>query len=277
MALTTVSFAKPIEAKPRHSAKYVPGHHSKRFWTEEEKQVLRDHYEERGAQYCAVKLPNRGIHRVHAMANKLGLHRKMGGANKVYVDVTPELDARIREEWLALTGKVKGEVTALADKLDVRCHWLSQRALKLGLVVPRVAKEPEWTAAELELLKRVPLHDPRRAAMMFRENGFIRTPAALCVKAKRLDISRRYDETLSAGKAAKILGVDGKAFTVWIAKGIIQAERRETARLPQQGGNPWSISRAYFRQWIIDNIEVIDIRKVDKFAFVDLLTRQEEP
>jgi hypothetical protein len=201
----------------------------------------------------------------------------MGYAPRVHVEVTPEFDAQIRDEWLAMTGKIKGEVAALADKLGVRRHWLSQRALKLGLTVPRVAKEPPWSQAELELLKSVPLHDPRRASKIFRANGFVRTPTSIMLKSNRVGMSRRWDATLSAGKAAKILGMDGKAFTTWIAKGVIVAERRETQRLPQQGGHPFSIERAYFRQWIIDNIEIIDIRKVDKFAFVDILTRSEPP
>ena len=56
--------------------------------------------------------------------------------------------------------------------------------------------------------------------------------------------------------AAKILGVDNKCFTVWIAKGLITAARRESQRLPQQGGAPWSIERSYFRQWIIFGLDV---------------------
>lgn len=275
MALDRVSFAKPLEARPRLSEKYEPGIHSKRFWTEAEKQILRDHVETKGAQYCRGLLPGRGTQGIYQMASKLGLAVKGGlGQRRQGVHKnSPELDARIREEWSALTGSNRtGEVARLADRLDVPRWWLSKRATALGLTLPRVTKEPPWSVAELELLKRVPLHDPHVASRMFREHGFLRTPSAIMVKSKRAGISCRYKETLSATAAAKILGVDAKTFTRWIIDGVIQATKRETKRLPQQGGNPWSIERVYFRQWINDNVERIDFRKVDKFALVEILT-----
>lgn len=272
MALERISFKKPIVPEPRLSTPYVPGKHHSRFWTEDEKQVLKDHFPTKGAQYCRGLLPNRKTHAIYTMAHKLGLRCSVRIKPRTEHKKSPELDQQIRDEWVNMTGRKKGEVKALADKLDVPRWWLSKRALVLGLVIPRVTKEPPWTEAELDLLKRTPLHDPEKAAEVFREHGYPRTPAAIMVKAKRQGISRRYKETLSATACAKILGVDGKNFTTWILKGIVKATKRETKRLPQQGGHPWSLDRADFRQFIIDNIERIDIRKVDKFAFVEILT-----
>lgn len=275
MALEKVSFAKPTVPQPRLSAKYVPGVHSKRYWTEAEKQVLRDHFEEKGAQYCRAQLPGRSTGSIYQTARKLGLK---GNPNveavrrREHHRNDPALDERIREAWIGPSGTKKGEVHALADELNVPRWWLSKRALALGLTLPRMIKEPPWTPAELDLLKRVPRHDPSKAAKIFSEHGFTRSPNAIMVKCKRAGLSRRYKESLSATACGRILGVDGKTFTTWILKGIILAEKRETKRLPQQGGHPWSIGRAYFRQWIIDNVERIDFRKVGKFALVEILT-----
>lgn len=273
MALDRVSFSKPVTPMPRHSAPYVPGRKSDRWWSEKELQILRDHFEQKGAQFCRGKLPRRSTQAIYLAARKLGLKGVLKNEHRRTVHRNdPELDARILEEWPKLSGKLRGEVTGLADRLNVPRWWLSKRALALGLAIPRFRKEPNWSAAEIDLLKRIPLSNVEVAARVFRDHGFSRTPASIMNKAKRLAVSRRYSETLSATAAAKILGVDGKTFTLWIAKGFLKATKRETRRLPQQGGHPWSIDRGDFRQFIIKHLEQIDFRKVDKFALVDILT-----
>lgn len=274
MALQRVSFAKPVVAQPRLSEKYVPGRHSMRYWTDAELKILTDHFEKEGAKFCQIRLPGRSVGAICQAAYKNGLKGGPSEYQALRANFrTPEMDARIREEWESLSGNNStGEVKALAEKLGVPRWWLSKRATKLGLAVPRMSKEPAWSAAELDLIKRVPLHDPGKCAVIFRDHGFHRTPTSIVVKSKRVGLSRRYTDTLSATSAAKILGVDAKNFTHWIAKGLVKATKRETNRLPQQGGHPWSIDRKDFRQFIIDHLEQIDFRKVDKFSIVALLT-----
>ena len=104
-----------------------------------------------------------------------------------------------------------------------------------------------------------------------------RSPAAIMIRAHRCDLSRRWTATLSATAVAKILGVDGKTVTVWLLKGWLKAVKRPTRRLAQQGGDPWSVERAELRRFIAENPERIDLRKVDKLAFVELLVGPTEP
>lgn len=90
------------------------------------------------------------------------------------------------------------------------------------------------------------------------------------------DLSRRYAETLSANKVAKILGIDPKSVARECIAGRLKATRRKTQRTPQQGGDPWSIQRPDLRAFIIEHLGAIDMRKVEKFEFVDILVRTEE-
>lgn len=87
----------------------------------------------------------------------------------------------------------------------------------------------------------------------------------------RLDLSRRYTATFSAAQVGKILGVDSKTVTREILQGDLAAVKRPTRRLPQQGGDPWSIERSALKRYIVDHLDRVDLRKVDKFAFVDVL------
>jgi hypothetical protein len=271
--LKRVSFKKGREHKPRLSKPYVPGRHSKTYWSEAEKETVRKYYPNGGVAACLVHLPERTPQGVYQIAKKLGLSAKQGGAwktkavNGMYD--RPGIDDEIRHEYPLLERKKALKATqVLADKLKVPRWWLIGRATKLGLTNQQ-RKEPDWTAAEVELLKKVPLHDPDKCSQIFREHGFQRSANGIMVKSKRLNLSRRYRETLSATQCAKILGVDGKTFSVWCALGEVKAHKRtDTKRLPQQGGAPWSVKPADLRQFILDNIGRIDIRRVDKIEFV---------
>ncbi|MBP0440469.1 hypothetical protein [Tianweitania sediminis] len=48
--------------------------------------------------------------------------------------------------------------------------------------------------------------------------------------------------------------------------------KRDDRRLAQQGGSSWDIEPADLRRWIIDNIDVVDLRKVDKVPFIALIS-----
>lgn len=274
MSLKPVSFKRPVEPKPRLSKPYVPGKRDKRFWTEAEIAVVRDVFPKSGAAACLPHLqPHRSIGTVYQQAAKLGLSapRKQSGKPRQRHIITPEMEETIRKEWALLNGKKRGEVAELAERLGLDRWVLSKTATRLGLTMPH-KKEPPWTKAEIELMSKVPLHDPHRCAEIFREHGFRRSETAITVKAKRLDLSRRATrEELSATKAAKMLGVDGKTMTRWILEWGLPATKRADKRLPQQGGSSWDIKPADLRQWIIDHLEYIDLRKVEKFEFVDLL------
>ena len=267
--LTPVSFQKPRRHEPRLSEPYVPGRRHERYWTEGEDQVLRDRYPEGGVAACQPHLPanHASPSAIYQRAVKLGL----ASQHKAKRELPADFDERLREAWATMDPRKKGEVRRLADQFNVPRHWITQRAMRLGLSVAH-KKEPRWTAAEDELMRKVPLHDPKAASRIFHQHGFPRTPTAIVVRAKRLDLSRRATrEELSARKAARILGIDDKAITALCIAGILPATKRADRRLAQQGGSAWDIRPSDLRQYVIDHIERVDIRKVDKVAFVDLL------
>lgn len=277
MTLQRVSFKKGREFKPRLSKKYVPGRHAETYWREEEDQILRDHYPDKGFAFCASKLPKRSKLSIYQRARILGLHFKNKGPNKRRTrEEMAALDTKIMEIFptLELPPGSKNGANEIARRLNEPRWLISDRLLRLGLAKTR-KKEPQWTPAEDELMKRVPLHDPEKCAEIFRAHGFTRTPTAIMVRAKRINLSRRTHGTYSAHAAGRILGLDNTTVAEYCLKGIIKSSRRKTKRLPQQGGDPHAIERADLRQFVIDNLEMIDFRKVDKFAVVDLLVSEQ--
>ena len=264
--LTPVSFRKGRAHAPRLSEPRQPGRRHDRFWRPDEDEVIRAKYPQHGAAACISLLEGRGMRAIYVRARALGV-RFLGQA-KYRVYAKPD-DETVRSRWAELKGR--GSVLALAEDLGVPRVWLSRRALQLGLTMPH-RKEPPWSAAETALMRSAPLHDPKRASRFFAEHGFDRTPAAIMVRAKRLELSRRDSRgTFSGTAAAKLLGIDSKTMTSWILAGDLEASRRDDRRLPQQGGSSFDIEPAELRRFILDNLERIDLRKVDKFAFVALI------
>jgi hypothetical protein len=58
----------------------------------------------------------------------------------------------------------------------------------------------------------------------------------------------------------------------WIRRGILAAERRGTNRTQRQGGDIWWISDRAVRRFILRYPEEIDLARVEKIWFLDLLT-----
>ncbi len=267
--LQPVSFRKPHRHEPRKPKKLADT--TWKPWGDAEDQVVRDHYPQGGKAACLPLLPGRSPLAISNRAGILAVKYVGSSPNgRPRVQAPANIDDILREEWSRMSGKKRGEISALAMRLNVPRHWLSAQARRLGLAMPH-KKEPRWTAPETELLKRVPLHDVDKCSRIFREHGFARSPMSIRVRAQRLQLSRRYNETLSATRIAKILGVDGKTVTREILQGNLTATKRQTERLAQQGGDPWSVERADLRRYILDQLGHIDLRKVEKFAFVEIL------
>lgn len=201
----------------------------------------------------------------------LGLRSNKGlGGAKQRLHLPADIDDQIRAAWPNMDGKKRGAVNEFADRLKLPRWWITKRATKLGLTLPH-KKEPPWTAAENALMRRVPLHDVDRCAKIFREHGYSRSPTAIMVRAKRLDISRRFNEGFSARQAADIIGFDSKTLGTFCVSDGLKAAKRDDKRSPQQGGPRWVIKREDLRAFVLTNLERIDLRKVEKFAFVQLV------
>lgn len=282
MSLKPVSFTRAVSPEPRLSKPYVPGKHSSRFWTDGEREIIREHFPKGG---CAACLAHLGSHRtpsgVYQVAHKMGLSAPAGtGSDKstvrsAKIDVPAGFEEALRAFYQNGDGKKRGECNAFADSWKLPRWWVTKRATALCLVMPH-RKEPAWTAAEVGLMAKVPLHNPDKCAEIFRDHGFRRSPTSIMVKAKRLGLSRRASrEEMSATQAAKLLGIDSKTMTRWILEWGLPATKRADKRLPQQGGSSWDIRPADLRRFIIDHLEHVDLRKVEKFAFVHLISGED--
>jgi hypothetical protein len=255
----------PVVGEPREGVR--------RFWTGREEKLLRQHYPDGGVSGCLSVLPGRTAKSIYQRAGALGL-RVPGNDGKVHErkrwGSSDQIDAIIIRTYQ--TKPDKRAVLHCAQLVGRPRWWVSKRALKLGLVVPRF-REPEWSAAELDLISSQAHKHPKTIQLALKRAGYARTEAAIVVRLKRLGADRTDPDHLNANQLATVMGVDRKTVAAWITKGWLKAKRREATALDDF----WWIHRRDIRRFVVENVSAVDLRKVDKFWFVDLLAERGAP
>lgn len=251
---------------------------TRRFWTNQEEKKLRDNYPEKGLEGCIPLLPGRSASSIYNRVGLLGLQKKVASSHdfrRQKWTSNDQIDAIIRRVYQSTP--TKNQVKECAAIVSRPRWWVSKRAVKLGLVLPRF-REPPWATTEIEYVTE----NAHKSATVIRRGlkarGFKRSDTAIMVKLKRIGTptGRNADtEHYSANQLAKLFGIDNHGVTAWIKKGWLKAERRGTGRTSQQGGDEYKVHRKAVRSFVIGNAAAIDIRKVDKFWFIDLLAERD--
>ncbi len=238
-------------------------------WSTAEVRVIREVYPVKGADACLALLPGRTRSGVHQQAGRLGIRApaQPQGKRKRWIS-TPELDAQIRSGYAAATGR--RAIVEMAERLDRPAWWISRRALDLGIVAPRFRDLP-WSAEEIAKLQSLATLTPQVIARNMRAAGYNRSATACKVKMTRLQLDREDPDQWSANALAKLMGVDSHTVKRWIEREGLPASRAGTARVAAQGGDERRIKRAALRSWIRTHAQLVDLRKVDRFWFIELV------
>lgn len=187
--------------------------------------------------------------------------------------ITPEIHEAIEKVYRRDTGN--GQVKALAKRLNYPRWVITRYAIKQGLIAKQ-PKEPNWSEPELKILEHFSHLHPKRIQLRLKKAGFNRSEIGIVLKRKRMRFLQNLSG-MSSRSAAQCLGVDDHFILRAIRTGKLKAKKRGTERIEAQGGDMWFIKEKYLRDYILENLNEIDIRKVDKFYFVDLLANGNNP
>ena len=182
--------------------------------------------------------------------------------------ITPEIHDKIKNAYHTITGN--GEILDLARCLGYPRWKITRYAVQQGWIAKQ-KKEPNWMDKELEILERSAHLSPEVIQRHLKGAGFRRSAIAIQLKRKRMRFLQNL-QGQSARMLSECLGVDVKFVTRAIQNGRLKAHRRGTERTPQQGGDIYYIKDSAIKTYILENLNEIDIRKVDKYWFVDILT-----
>jgi hypothetical protein len=181
----------------------------------------------------------------------------------------PQTDGLIREAYLRQRRGDRSALKAVSWQLGWTRSAVCKRGAELGLA--RV-KEKIWSEHEERVLAQFGYLAPTGIQRKLADAGFTRSITAIQVKLNRNRIKSNL-EGYSACQLAEALGIDVKKVLRWIQQGILRAERRGTERLPQQGGDMWWISDPSVRRFILRFPGEIDLARVEKIWFLNLLTK----
>ena len=193
--------------------------------------------------------------------------------------VTPEIDAMIEIVYRQKAGMGScmhndSPVRDLAKRINLPRWKVTRRARELGLI-PKMRKEPDWCERELRILEAHAHKVPAVIQKHLRQNGFNRSVTGIILKRTRMRFLRNLDG-YNGRNVALCFGVDEKTVRLWIEKGYLKAKRRGTERVKAQGGDMYWIMEKDIIRFIRNYLDVIDLRKVDKYWFVDLLLSEDK-
>ncbi len=135
------------------------------------------------------------------------------------------------------------------------------------------AKTPDSNTAEEEWLCE---NYPRKGWVALQNGlkklngGVMRSRTAIIMKKKRLHINKRSGG-LTMRMMEDLLGCDHHKIERWMALGILKAKRKGTDRTDVQGGDMWHFEPRRIREFVINNPEEIDIRRVEPMNFIHLI------
>lgn len=189
-------------------------------------------------------------------------------SKKIYFPTKEELKI-IRDIYDGHTVRTNKIVQLLGHKYP---RWYIKRiAQEMGLA--RCFKMPDWSPAEVEYLHE---NFPKKGFIAIQNGlkringGLLRSITAIVLKKKRIGISKRSDG-YTMRMVEDLLGADHHKIERWVRMGWLQDGRKGTERTPAQGGDMHHFEAKNLRDFVINYWNEIDIRRVEKFYFIQLV------
>lgn len=181
---------------------------------------------------------------------------------------TAGIDEAIRVAYRLQRQGDRGALSSVSSTIGWPREAVCKRGAELGL--PRIKEKP-WTPAEEQILERWGHLAPSGIRSRLAASGFARSIAGIQVKLNRNRIKQNLDGYSACG-LARALGVDVHKVLGWIRRGLLNAEHRGTDRTDKQGGDTRWITRKEVRRFVLRAPEELDLARVEKIWFLDLLT-----
>ncbi|MBV9762490.1 MAG: hypothetical protein JO340_18160 [Acidobacteriaceae bacterium] len=181
---------------------------------------------------------------------------------------TPAIDQAIHDAYQKQRRGDRNALHEVSKKIGWTRSAVCKRGAELGITR---TKERRWSAVEEELIERFGHLAPSGIRRQLARAGFSRSVSAIQMRLNRNRIKQNLCG-YSANSLANALGVDVHKILIWIKRGLLSAERRGTDRTQSQGGDTWWISDRAVKRFVFRAPEEIDLARVEKIWFLDLLT-----
>lgn len=186
---------------------------------------------------------------------------------------TEAIDEAIRQAFgkkYERLGCIRGAVKATGWPKNA----VIMRAVELGLTHPR--SDVPWTDAEEQLLEEYAHQSiPSIQIHLKQKLGKRRTQSSIAVKRSRMALLGNL-HGMDLSHLATALGMGEVTVRRWLETGEIRAILR-FPELQSVGRHVWFFPNEEIRRFILEHLEVIDLARVEKFWFVDLIANGKAP
>jgi hypothetical protein len=141
-----------------------------------------------------------------------------------------------------------------------------QRALQI-VVVTSSHQKKKWEDEEIKILKKNARYEPQTIKKRLEAAGFQRSISSIVLKRKRMRLLVNL-KGMSACLCAEFLGIDLHRVLDFIKSGLLKAE---IIRQDREGKANYYIRGKNLRSVIMNNPDLIDLRKIEKYYFIELL------
>ena len=244
-----------------------------RVWSPVERDLLKQYYPQvGGVRLCLEAMPYRTRSSIHEKAKSLNLKTKNDYARRRKYNFTEAQDQIIREEYAKDSRSAVIKVLAL--RLSLEKQTVARRAAELGLTLSRT-KPDDWSEAELRILEKYAHRSPLSIQKMLKQSGFKRTISAIANARTRNKFSCSIsDDEWTPYFLATMFGVSPGTIYRWIEKEGLEYVVMPSRRAESTGESKL-IKRKVLRNWVATHAQCVDLRKVDRYWFIDLLVGPE--
>jgi hypothetical protein len=178
---------------------------------------------------------------------------------------TPDMDKEVLYTY-AINTDSSPRVINLAKKFNMPRWAIYQRALKIEAIQACRQKRP-WKDEEVNILEKYARCEPQTIRKKLAKAGCERSIASIVLKRKRMRFLSNL-KGMSACLCAEFLGVDLHWVLNHIDTGSLKAQ---VIRRDREGKANYFIREKDLRKFIIFNPGLIDLRKVEKYYFIELV------
>ena len=248
---------------------------AEKAWGEDELKILQD-FEAFSTTVVLKRLEAEGFIRTRSSVNSkrrdLHLEPKNPQARRKY-QATETIDEAIRQAF----GKKYDRLGCIRNAMRAT-GWpdnaVSRRACELGLTHPR--SDVPWTDEEEQVLAEFAHQSIPSIQLHLKQRlGKHRTFSSISVKRTRMGLLKNL-HGMDLRHLSEALGFGQVMVRRWLDAGKIRAILR-FPELQSVGRHIWFFPNEEIRRFILANIEVIDLARVEKFWFVDLIANGQAP
>jgi len=201
---------------------------------------------------------------INHSGNGFTLASRVGNHMAKYI-FTHEMDLEIVHTYEINTDNMP-RVLNLAKRFNMPRWAIYQRALKIGAVTSSHQKR-SWKEEEISILEKYARYEPQTIRKKLKKAGYERSIASIVLKRKRMRFLSNL-KGISACLCAEFLGVDLHWVLNHINTGSLKAE---VLRCDREGKANYFIREKDLRRFIVTNPDRIDLRKVEKYYFIELV------